>query len=71
MRSVRIIPPLILLLLLAFPWACAQDPPPRLEVFLEGGGSFLNGGSGQLSSRRMSSGLPQRDVALPSPHQSP
>ena len=47
MRSVRIIPPLILLLLLAFPWACAQDPPPRLEVFLEGGGSFLNnGGSG-------------------------
>jgi len=48
MRSVRIIPPLILLLLLAFPWACAQDPPPRLEVFLEGGGSFLNGGSGLL-----------------------
>ena len=48
MRSIRIIPPLILLLLLAFPWACAQDPPPRLEVFLEGGGSFLNGGSGQL-----------------------
>ena len=48
MRSVRIIPPLILLLLLAFPWACAQDPPPRLEVFLEGGGSFLNGGSGSV-----------------------
>ena len=47
MRSIRIIPPLILLLLLAVPWACAQDPPPRLEVFLEGGGSFLNnGGSG-------------------------
>jgi len=39
---------LILLLLLAFPWACAQDPPPRLEVFLQGGGSFLNGSSGQL-----------------------
>jgi hypothetical protein len=49
MRSVRIIPALILLLLLAFPWACAQDPLPRLEVFLEGGGSFLNGSSGQLS----------------------
>jgi hypothetical protein len=49
MRSVRIITPLILLLLLAFPWARAQNPPPRLEVFLEGGGSFLNGGSGLLS----------------------
>ena len=49
MRSVRIIPPLILLLLLAFPWACAQGPPPRLEVFLEGGGSFLNGSSGQIA----------------------
>ena len=48
MRSIRIIPPLILLLLLAVPWACAQDPPPRLEVFLEGGGSFLNGSSGRL-----------------------
>ena len=49
MRSLRIIPPLILLLFLAVPWACAQDPPPRLEVFLEGGGSFLNGGSGQVT----------------------
>ena len=48
MRSVRIIPPLILLLLLAFPWACAQGPPPSLEVFLEGGGSFLNGGNGSV-----------------------
>jgi hypothetical protein len=48
MRNVRIIPFLILLLLLVLPWACAQDPPPRLEVFLEGGGSFLNGSSGQL-----------------------
>ena len=47
MRSVRIIPPLILFLFLAVPLACAQDPPPRLELFLEGGGSFLNGGSGQ------------------------
>ena len=47
MRSLRMIPPLILLLLLVFPWACAQDPPPRLEVFLDGGGSFLNGSSGQ------------------------
>ncbi len=49
MRSLRIIPPLILLLFLAVPWARAQNPPPRLEVFLEGGGSFLNGSSGQLS----------------------
>ena len=48
MRSVRMISSLPLLLLLAFPWACAQDPPPRLEVFLQGGGSFLNGSSGQL-----------------------
>jgi hypothetical protein len=52
MRKARIIPPLILLLLLAFPWACAQDPPPRLEVFLEGGGSFLNGGSGSYQPIR-------------------
>jgi len=49
MRSIRIIPPLIFLLLVAFPWACAQGPPPSLEVFLEGGGSFLNGSSGQLA----------------------
>jgi len=50
MRSVRIIPPLILLLLLAFPWACAQDAPPRLEVFAEGGGSFLNSGTAQIGT---------------------
>ena len=48
MRSGRIISSLILLLLLVIPWACAQDPPPSLEVFLEGGGSFLNGSSGQI-----------------------
>ena len=47
MRTLRIILSLILLLLLTFPWAYAQGPPPRLEVFFEGGGSFLNGGSGQ------------------------
>jgi hypothetical protein len=49
MRSARIIPSLILLVPLTFPWACAQNPPPRFDVFLEGGGSFLNGGSGQVS----------------------
>jgi hypothetical protein len=27
----------------------AQKAPPRLEIFLEGGGSFLNGGSGLLA----------------------
>ena len=48
MRSARIISLLILLLLLVFPWACAQGPPPSYEVFLEGGGSFLNGSSGQI-----------------------
>jgi len=48
MRSVRIISSLILILLLTFPWAFAQGPPPRLEVFLEGGGSLLNGGSGSV-----------------------
>ena len=48
MRNARIISLLILLLLLVFPWARAQDSPPRLEVFLEGGGSFLNGSSGQI-----------------------
>jgi hypothetical protein len=29
--------------------AYAQKAPPRLEIFVEGGGSFLNGGSGQLN----------------------
>ena len=48
MRSVRIILPLILLLLLAFPWACAQDAPPRIEVFAESGASFLNNGTAQF-----------------------
>ena len=48
MRSGRIISSLILLLLLVIPWACAQDHPPSLEVFLEGGASFLNGSSGQI-----------------------
>ena len=48
MRSARIIPSLILLLMSVFPWACAQGPAPSLEVFVEGGGSFLNGSSGQI-----------------------
>ncbi len=47
MRNLRIISFMILLLLLAFPWAYAQNPPPRLEVFAEGGGSFLTSGTGR------------------------
>lgn len=46
MRNFRIIPSLILLLVSTFPWALAQNAPPRLDVFVEGGGSFLNGSSG-------------------------
>jgi hypothetical protein len=33
---------------LAFPWACAQDAPPRIEVFAESGASFLNNGTAQF-----------------------
>jgi hypothetical protein len=29
-------------------WAGAEDAPPRLEVFAEGGTSFLNSGTGQM-----------------------
>ncbi len=46
MRSVRTIPSLIFFLLLVFPWAFAQSPSPKLELFLEGGTSFSNSGSG-------------------------
>jgi len=45
MRSVQTIASSILVLLLALPWACAQNLPPSLEVFLEGGSSFSNSGS--------------------------
>ena len=45
MRTVRTMPSLILSLLFFFPWAFAQSPTPRLEVFLEGGSSFSNSGS--------------------------
>jgi len=48
MRSVRTIPSLILSLLSFFPWAFAQSPVPSLEVFLEGGASFLTGSSGHI-----------------------
>jgi opacity protein-like surface antigen len=46
MRTYRVIPSLFLLLLSTFSWAFAQNAPPRLEVFVEGGGSFLNGSIG-------------------------
>jgi hypothetical protein len=45
MRNVRLILPIILVLLSVFPCARAQNRPPRFEIFAEGGGSFLNGGS--------------------------
>jgi len=45
MRWGRIVPSLILFLLFVFPWAFAQSPAPRLELFLEGGSSFSNSGS--------------------------
>jgi hypothetical protein len=48
MRIVRIIVPWILFLFFACSWAGAQDAPPRLELFAEGGGSFLNNGAGQI-----------------------
>jgi hypothetical protein len=48
MRIIRIIVPWISLLFFACSWAYAQDAPPRFEVFAEGGGSFLNNGSGQI-----------------------
>ncbi|MBZ5669775.1 MAG: hypothetical protein LAO04_08605 [Acidobacteriia bacterium] len=46
MRAIRIPVPWILPLLMISPWAGAQNRPPRFEVFAEGGGSILNGGSG-------------------------
>jgi hypothetical protein len=49
MRIVRIPATWILFLFFICAWAGAQDAPPRLEVFAEGGASFLNNGSGQAS----------------------
>jgi len=49
MRIIRIIAPWLLSLFFTCSWAGAQDAPPRLEVFAEVGGSFLNNGSGQIS----------------------
>jgi len=49
MRIIRIIAPWILLLFFTCSWGGAQDALPRLEVFAEGGGSFLNNGTGQIS----------------------
>ena len=47
MRIIRNIVPWILFLFFTCSWAGAQDAPPRLELFAEGGGSFLN--NGQIS----------------------
>jgi len=46
MRSGRIVLFLTVLLLVAFARAFAQSPAPTLEIFLEGGGSLSNTGSG-------------------------
>jgi opacity protein-like surface antigen len=43
----RIIAPWILFLFFTCSWAGAQNPPPRLELFAQGGGSFLNNGAGR------------------------
>jgi opacity protein-like surface antigen len=43
-RVIRITAPWILLLFFICSWGGAQDAPPRLEVFAEGGGSFLSNG---------------------------
>jgi hypothetical protein len=50
MRIIRIIAPWILFLFFACSWASSQDAPPGLELFAEGGGSFLNNGTGQMFS---------------------
>jgi opacity protein-like surface antigen len=46
MRIMRTIAPWTLLFFLTCSFAGAQDAPPRLEVFAQGGGSFLNNGTG-------------------------
>ncbi len=47
MRVVRFSLLGVLLVLLGCTWIVAQGVPPRLEFFAEGGGSFLNNGTGQ------------------------
>ena len=49
MRIIPIFAAWVFLLSLTCRWACAQDAPTRLEVFAEGGGSFLNSGTRQIS----------------------
>jgi hypothetical protein len=46
MPIIRIIASSVVFLFFTCFWAGAQDPPPRFGLFAEGGGSFLNGGSG-------------------------
>jgi len=48
MRIIRVAAPWVFLILFTCSSAAAQDAPPRLEVFAEGGASFLNNGSGQI-----------------------
>ncbi len=44
----RILAPAIAFLFVLATSTCAQNRPPRFEVFAEGGGSFLTGGNGIL-----------------------
>ena len=48
MRIMRIVAAWFSLLIFTCSWVLAQDAPPRLEVFAEGGGSFLNNGTGEM-----------------------
>jgi len=47
MRIIRIIAPWILFLFFTCSFACGQAAPLGVEVFAEGGGSFLNNGTGE------------------------
>jgi len=46
MRPVQVIALSILIMLFSCAWIFAQDNPLSGDIFVEGGGSFLNGGSG-------------------------
>jgi len=63
MQTIRLTLGGVLLFSLACSWLAAQDPPPRLEVFAQGGASILNNGSGQV----LLSGCPVCTQGLPCP----
>jgi hypothetical protein len=49
LRIIRVAVPWVLLILFTCSSAATQDAPPRVEVFAEGGASFLNNGTGQIT----------------------